>query len=656
MKKIKKTDTYGLLWNQDQYEKNISNEWIQKVTSHKSYSYKASSLRETTKILSLELTKTFLFLSLWRKLMDRPSSEELSFSSLIFNNLALFPFILSTIYSNRSRIPSAVFYFALILVLSPIYANLTTSISTDTILNLAMFSFTLRYLAFDFSTNEPGAVSRNSALFGLFFGSVVAFCIAAKFWEWKNRDGEDSDEGDFYSTAIALKDETLRRIVEQLERARYSAVRIKHSAKNSIVLPSRANLLSRDRTESEENEATLTESSYYDCSSWDFNRSSAKLRYKDDGIHPECFLSMDDCIRRNDYPCDVFTVETEDGFLIEIHRLRNEGKPAVLMQHGILGDSSHWLAAGPDHGLAYRLWDEGFDVFLANTRGNPYSRRHTELSPDDDPKFWRWTFHEIAKYEIPAIVHKICKIAKQEKIWYIAHSQGTLLMFVNQEGGDEETKKRLHGMIALAPILSLKNVKGAWRSLVGPFKSFSSNDMVQRYLDSEFLKRTKATRYLAKLVKDSPELLKAWGTSIAQDFAFHSVNFNHKRYVQERLQVFVSHTPSGTSFRNVVHFGQNIGHTRMAKFDYGAKANLIVYNSESPPFYDWTKIDLPIHLFVGTSDWIATPDDVRLMRPNLRNSTLTIIDDFDHLDFIWGKTAREELHPKIIEILKSSSV
>ena len=159
---------------------------------------------------------------------------------------------------------------------------------------------------------------------------------------------------DFYSTAIALKDETLRRIVEKLERARYSAVRIKHSAKNTIVLPSRANLFSRDRTESEENEATLTESSYYDCSSWDFNRSSAKLRYKDDGIHPECFLSMDDCIRRNDYPCDVFTVETEDGFLIEIHRLRNEGKPAVLMQHGILGDSSHWLAAGPDHGLGKR--------------------------------------------------------------------------------------------------------------------------------------------------------------------------------------------------------------------------------------------------------------------------------------------------------------
>ena len=80
------------------------------------------------------------------------------------------------------------------------------------------------------------------------------------------------------------------------------------------------------------------------------------------------------------------------------------------------------------------------------------------------------------------------------------------------------------------------------------------------------------------------------------------------------------------------------------------------YNSETPPFYDWSKIDLPVHLFVGTSDWISTPEDVLLIRPYLKNSTLEMIDDFDHLDFIWGKTAHLELHPKIINVLKSSKL
>ncbi|CAG5101843.1 Oidioi.mRNA.OKI2018_I69.chr1.g26.t1.cds [Oikopleura dioica] len=276
----------------------------------------------------------------------------------------------------------------------------------------------------------------------------------------------------------------------------------------------------------------------------------------------------------------------------------------------------------------------------------------TLFGPDKDREFWRWTFNDVAKFEIPAMIKKICKIAKQDKIWYIAHSQGTLLMFVNQEGEDQETKKRLHGIIALAPILSLKNVKGAWKSLISHSKSFMKNGVTQKYLDCEFLQGTKLARYLTKIGKNSPLILKAWGTGIAQEFASHYVNFNHRRYVQERLPVFLSHSPSGTSLRNVVHFGQNIGKKRMAKLDYGPKGNQLEYNKDSPPFYDWSKIDLPIHLFVGSSDWIATVKDVQQTRPNLRNSTLTIIEDFDHLDFIWGKTAKEDLHPKIIQILK----
>ena len=159
---------------------------------------------------------------------------------------------------------------------------------------------------------------------------------------------------DFYTNAIAVKDQGLRRLREQVERARISAIRIKRTT-SAIVLTGRSNnsninSKSPDHEKKPSDELTFTESSRNDCSSWDTNRSSAKVTYKDD-IHPECFLSMDDCIRYNGFPCDVFTVETEDGFLIEIHRLRNEGKPAVLMQHGILGDTGHWVAAGPDHGL-----------------------------------------------------------------------------------------------------------------------------------------------------------------------------------------------------------------------------------------------------------------------------------------------------------------
>ena len=125
---------------------------------------------------------------------------------------------------------------------------------------------------------------------------------------------------------------TFRRLFERFEQVRYSALRIKHIANNSIVLPSRSDV----------------ESDFNDCGAKisDSDKSSSKTR-----VVSECSLAIHDCIRMNDYPCDVFTVETNDGFLVEIHRLRNVGKPAVLLQHGILGDSGHWVSAGPEHGL-----------------------------------------------------------------------------------------------------------------------------------------------------------------------------------------------------------------------------------------------------------------------------------------------------------------
>ena len=114
---------------------------------------------------------------------------------------------------------------------------------------------------------------------------------------------------------------------------------------------------------------------------------------------------------------------------------------------------------------AYRLWEEGYDVYLGNSRGNPYSRRHKSLTPKESG-FWHWTFQELARYDIPATVKKVIQVSGKDKIWYIGHSQGSLIAFANFVDSGETIQKFLHGIIALAPILSLKHVKGPWRSVV----------------------------------------------------------------------------------------------------------------------------------------------------------------------------------------------
>lgn len=59
-----------------------------------------------------------------------------------------------------------------------------------------------------------------------------------------------------------------------------------------------------------------------------------------------------------------------------------------------LQDGGTWVLSSPDESLGFILADNGFDVWITNTRGTNFSRGHTSLSPSDpvyflyQPCFW----------------------------------------------------------------------------------------------------------------------------------------------------------------------------------------------------------------------------------------------------------------------------
>ena len=68
-----------------------------------------------------------------------------------------------------------------------------------------------------------------------------------------------------------------------------------------------------------------------------------------------------------------------------------EDAPVVFMQHGLFGSGENFVS-NADLSPAYILANAGYDVWLGNSRGSKYSRKHAYLNPNEDAKFWQFSW------------------------------------------------------------------------------------------------------------------------------------------------------------------------------------------------------------------------------------------------------------------------
>ncbi|XP_015605711.1 lipase 3 isoform X2 [Cephus cinctus] len=354
-------------------------------------------------------------------------------------------------------------------------------------------------------------------------------------------------------------------------------------------------------------------------------------------------------IRRAGYHAEAHTVETDDGYLLTVHRIPGKpGSTPVLLQHGLLGSSADWILPGKGKAFAYLLANQGYDVWLGNARGNTYSRSHASLSTSDS-KFWDFSWHEMGIHDLPAVISYILELKNQENgLIYVGHSMGTTMFYV-MASEHPEIARKVSAMFSLAPVGFMNHVKSPIR-IVAPF-SHDIEIIAHFFGANEFLPQNMILRFLAKYGCD----IDTSEEKICANSIFVLCGFDQAQFNNTLMPIILNHTPAGTSTKSLVHYAQEITSGKFRQYDYGTEKNKELYNSTNPPEYILSNIDVPIAFYYADNDWLASSVDVdRLYKelPKKLGKYKVDFPKFNHLDFLWGIDAPKLVYERLLSSMK----
>ncbi|XP_048801044.1 gastric triacylglycerol lipase-like [Lagopus muta] len=371
----------------------------------------------------------------------------------------------------------------------------------------------------------------------------------------------------------------------------------------------------------------------------------------EEGLHrkqrnPEDLMNVNEMIRYHGYPCEEYEVTTKDGYILGVFRIpsgrnmHNTGqKPAVFLQHAFLGDATHWISNLPNNSLGFLLADAGFDVWLGNSRGNTWSLKHKTLKPSQK-EFWQFSFDEMGKYDIPAELYFIMNKTGQKDVYYIGHSEGTASGFI-AFSTYPELAKRVKVFFALGPVTTCTYAKG-------PLMKITKLPAAALRLAFGW----KGTMHQIGFMQGPVTQFCTNSDRFCGKILCYIAGGNIQNLNTSRIDVYVGHSPAGTSVQNIIHWHQVFHADKFQAYDYGWKENMKKYNQSTPPAYEIEKISTPIAVWSGGQDKFADPKDMAKLLSRITHlSYHKHFSDWGHLDFIWGLDATEKMYMKIIELL-----
>ncbi|XP_060223623.1 lipase member K isoform X1 [Meriones unguiculatus] len=374
--------------------------------------------------------------------------------------------------------------------------------------------------------------------------------------------------------------------------------------------------------------------------------------YKQRSItNPEANMNISQIISYWGYPYEKYDVVTEDGYILGTYRIphgkgsseKTVPKAVVYLQHGLIASAGNWICNLPNNSLAFLLADSGYDVWLGNSRGNTWSRKHLTLSPDS-PQYWAFSLDEMAKYDLPATINLILEKSGQKELFYVGHSQGTTIAFIAFSTNPELAKK-IKIFFALAPVVTVKYTRSPMKTLT----TLSRQAVKVLFGDKMFSTHTLFEQFIATKVCNRKIFYPA-----CSNFLFSLSGFDPQNLNMSRLDVYMAQSPAGTSVQNMLHWAQAVNSGQLQAFDWGnADQNMMHFNQLTPPVYNISKMKVPTAMWSGGHDVVADSRDTVNLLPKVANLIYyKDIPHYNHMDFYLGQDAPQEIYQDLIRLME----
>uniref|UniRef100_A0A8C3TPC7 Lipase n=1 Tax=Catharus ustulatus TaxID=91951 RepID=A0A8C3TPC7_CATUS len=361
--------------------------------------------------------------------------------------------------------------------------------------------------------------------------------------------------------------------------------------------------------------------------------------------NPEAFMNIVSILFHG-YPSEEYDVMTEDGYFLSLNRIPHGRGGAglsgprtpVLIVHGFCLEGGDWVDNFPDTSLAFILADAGYDVWIGNNRGNSWSRRHRSLSIASE-EFWDFSFHEMAMYDLPAMVGFILMQTEQEKLFYVGHAQGSSLGFIAFSSLPHLAEK-IKLFFALAPVYTFHHVRGLILKLA--------------FLPDRLLKVLEVFVELVLVPRKEKELLVQKCSSLPADEVCATSIFLIGGFDRNNLNMMSRGLTHGMAWINPLSAFQTAKSSYFRQFDYGLR-NFEKYNQLTPPSYRIEAMRVPVVLWSGGQDWVTPPKETQRLLSRLTNVVYhEHFPDWNHFDHHWGLNAPERMYRRMVTLMEEN--